>query len=414
MPFRCRICGGGRIALVLDLPDTPLANALLRAEDLAAPERRYPLRLVRCLDCTLVQITETVPPVELFAHYLYRSSVSETVLRSAACLAERLIRDRRLGPDSLVIEVASNDGYLLRNYASRGIPALGIEPARNIAALARNCGVNTLERFFDRELAGELLEQGLRADVIHANNVLAHVADLHGVVAGLSLLLEDGGVAVVENHCVRDLIDQLEFDCVYHEHLCYYSVTALARLFAAHGLAIVDFEHIDLQGGSTRLFLQKVRGSLDWDPEGRQRVARELESEADWGVSASAPYSDFGRRVTELGAELRDTLKGLKAGGARIVAYGASAKSTTLLHTFGVGRETLEYVVDRSPLKQGMFTPGTHLPIHDPARLVADRPDYVLLLAWNLREEVMRQQVEYLQAGGRFVCPVPRVEIVPG
>lgn len=410
-PFRCRSCAAATTPL-LSLGDMPLANALLTKEQLAQSETRYPLDLVFCPACTLVQITETIPPETLFRNYFYFSSVSDTILKSARDLALRMIEARELSPSSLVLEVASNDGYLLKNYIEKGIPVLGIEPALNISEAAQKSGIPTIAEFFDEKLAKTLSAAGKRADVVHANNVVAHVADLHGVVGGIYEVLKPDGVAIIENHYVKDLIDHTEFDSIYHEHLCYYSVTSFKNLFAAHGLTLTDVERIPLHGGSLRVFFQREDGPRSLESAGAQRVRALLAEETAWGVADQRFYADFGAKVERLRADLLAVLKKLKAGGARIAVYGASAKSTTLLNYFGIGKETIEYVVDRAPAKQGRFTPGTHLEIFPPEKLAVDRPEYTLLLSWNFADEVLAQQEAYRKAGGRFIIPIPELKVV--
>jgi SAM-dependent methyltransferase len=402
----CRACNGTTLTPVLDLGTTPLANALLAEADLGLPEERYPLVLVFCPACSLVQITETVPPEILFREYVYFSSFSDTMVRHAAAIAERLTRERRLGPASLVVEVASNDGYLLQHYRNLGVPVLGIEPATNIAKVAEAKGIPTRCDFFSQGLATVLTAEGVKADIIHGNNVLAHVADLQGFVAGLTTLLADDGLAVLEFPYLKDMLDHVEFDTIYHEHLCYFSLTALSRLFHAQGLRVVDVERLPIHGGSLRLFATPLDGPL----QASDRVGALLDEERAWGVQTAKAYEDFGRRVTALGEALRTTLGKWKAKGKRIVAYGASAKGSTLLNVFGIGGEWLDYVVDRSTVKQGRYTPGTHLPIRSPEVLLSDRPDAVLMLTWNFADEILQQQAEYRRQGGTFIVPVPDVQ----
>jgi SAM-dependent methyltransferase len=352
-----------------------------------------------------VQITETVPPEQLFRDYLYFSSFSDTVLRHAQTLAGRLLRERRLDGSSLVVELASNDGYLLQYYRDAGVPVLGIEPARNVARVAEERGIPTLWEFFGVDVARQLAGGGQRADVLHAHNVLAHVADLNGVVAGIGLVLKDSGVAVIEVPYVKDLIDHVEFDTIYHEHLCYFSLTALDRLFSRGGLTIVDVEHEPIHGGSLRLFVSKATE--------RSPAAQELlEVERAWGVDDVAFYTDFGTRVARLRDSLCALLSELKAEGKRIAGYSASAKGSTLLNYCRIGRETLDYVVDRSTAKQGRYTPGTHLPVYRPEQLLEAMPDYALLLAWNFADEILAQQVEYRQRGGQFIIPIPEPKVM--
>ena len=403
--LRCRSCGAATLLEVLSLGSTPLANSLLREDQLSEPEPVFPLEVVFCQQCALVQITETVPPEQLFRNYVYFSSFSDAAVSHARAIAQRLLAERRLGADSLVLEIASNDGYLLQNYRQAGVRVLGIDPAENIARLAEERGIPTRCDFFGLELARSLAAEGLRADVIHAHNVLAHVANLNDVVEGIALLLKPTGVAVIEVPYVKDLIDHVEFDTIYHEHLCYFSLTTLQRLFRRHELIVADVEHTAIHGGSLRVIC-----SLGGKPSSAVRLL--LDEEARWGVDEVAYYIGFAERVNQLGSTLRKELSDLKAGGARIAAYGASAKGSTLLNYFKIGAETLDYVVDRSTAKQGLFTPGTHLPIHDPRKLLEDRPDYALLLTWNFAEEILAQQAAYRNAGGLFIVPVPRVAIV--
>jgi len=404
-PVACRSCSHGNLDLVLSLGRTPLANALLTKEQLDQPEETYPLDLVFCSACALVQITETVPPEQLFNHYLYFTSFSDTMVQYAKELAARVVESRRLGPESLVVELASNDGYLLQFYRDAGIPVLGIEPATNIAEEARKRGIPTLDRFFGTELAGELVAEGTRADVMHANNVLAHVADLNGFVAGIAQVLKPDGVAIIEVPYVRTMLEALEFDTIYHEHLCYFSLIALQALFLRHGLRAVDVEQLPIHGGSLRLFVQS-RG----EPSAAVRIM--LDEERAGGMDGVEFYSRFGERVESLREELRTMLDDLKRSDKKLAAYGASAKGSTLLNYMGIGRETLDFVVDRSTVKQGLYTPGTHLPILAPEAVLDHRPDYLLLLVWNLTSEVLRQQEKYRAQGGKFIIPVPEPKVV--
>jgi SAM-dependent methyltransferase len=410
--FFCRSCGNKDLTPILSLGNMPLANSLLTSTQLELPEETYPLDLVFCPRCSLVQITETVSPEKLFREYLYFSSFSETVLQNAREIAEKMISRCGLDKTSFVLEVASNDGYLLKNYIQHGIPVLGVEPALNIARVAIERGVPTISEFFGVDVAEQLAGQKKLADVLHANNVLAHVADVHGVIKGIAAVLKPDGVAIIENHYIKDLIDHVEFDSVYHEHLCYYSVTSFRNLFAQHGLTLVDVERLPVHGGSLRVFFQRTDGPRSFEKDGKAHVEAYLKEEAEWGVGQIAFYQNFGEKVDHLRTDLLALLKGIKSEAMRIAVYGASAKSTTLLNYYGIGAETLDYVADRSTVKQGRFTPGTYLPIHSPERLLETQPDYVLLLTWNFADEILAQQAEYMRRGGKFIVPIPELKVV--
>lgn len=403
---RCISCGHDGLQPILNLGLMPRSDGLLDEAALARRESLVPLRLGYCPGCTLVQLLETRPPEEMFGEdYLYFSSFSEDLLRHSRENAEGLIARRGLGPDSLVVEIASNDGYMLRNFKEKGIRVLGVDPAKQPASAAQAKGIDTVIDFFGTRVAGDLRARGLRADVIIANNVVAHVADQNDLVAGMAALLAEDGIISVEFPYVRDLIDFIEFDTIYHEHLCYFSVGSARALFERHGLFLNDVQRLPIHGGSLRLSFGKKAAPSD-------SVARILEEERRLGLDRFDYYADFGQRVRDFRDRARTLIAGLKADGKRIAAYGAAAKGTILLNFLGLNARVVEYAVDKNTHKQGKYMPGVRVPIADPARLMADRPDYVMILPWNFRDEILRQQAAFLQAGGRFIVPIPDLEIV--
>ncbi len=402
----CRACDSTKLTTVLSLGTTPLANSLVEPARRAEPEPRFPLDLVLCEGCALLQITETVPPEIMFRDYRYFSSFSETMLKHAKTIADRLVTERNLGPTSLAAEIASNDGYLLKNYVAHGVPVLGIEPARNVAAVAEKNGVRTIVEFFGKELGAELAAKGTRADVIHANNVMAHVPDIRGVLAGAHSLLKDDGVFVMETPYVKPMLDHCEFDTIYHEHLFYWSITALAAVAKSVGLAITHVEQLTIHGGSVRVFLQRHGVTKP-----SAAVTALLAEEQAWGVTRPEPYRAFAARVAGLKDDLVTLLAKLKAEGKSIAAYGAAAKGSTLLNHFGIDARTLDFVADRSTHKQGRLMPGVNIPIVAAEELLARRPDYCVLLTWNFADEILAQQSAYREAGGKFIVPVPKVTV---
>jgi SAM-dependent methyltransferase len=402
----CRSCLGRSLRPVLDLGITPLADRLLTEAMLHDPEPVCPLTVVVCADCGLMQIRETVASEVLFGpEYPYYSSVSESLVRHVQGTVVAARTRRRVDRSSLVIELASNDGYLLHNYMETGVPVLGIDPARGPVEAARRRGINSIHAFFDVRLAGQLAASGRRADIVHAHNVLAHVADTNGFVSGIATILKDDGLAVIECPYVRDLIDACEFDTIYHQHLCYVSLSALDRLFRRHGLFVIDVERVPIHGGSLRLFLAKR-------DEPAESVRGLLAEERFLQIDQPVYFEKFGERVRRSRCALRTLVEGLKRDGHRVAGYGAAAKGCTLLAYTGIGAEHLEFLVDRSSFKWGRYFPGNHLVIRHPDSLLECQPDFALLLAWNFADEIIAQQAEYRRRGGRFIVPGPEPAIL--
>jgi len=402
----CRSCGQSGLKAVLDLGMMPLSDGLLTEAQLAKPEGTYPLETAFCPHCSLVQILETVPPETLFCEdYPYYSSFSDALLAHSRDNVLEMITRRNLNENAMVVELASNDGYLLKNYMEQSIPVQGIDPAAGPVRAANKIGVPTLKAFFGKDLALQLRAEGKAADVIHANNVLAHVEDTNGFVDGMRILVKDLGLIVIEVPYVRDLIDHCEFDTIYHEHLCYFSVTALDKLFRRHGLYLNDICRLSIHGGSLRLFVEPIENV-------QESVKGILAEEQHEGVDQYPYYEQFRHRVEDIRQKMQDLLGRLKNEGKRIAGYGAAAKGAIMLNYIQAGPDQVEFVVDRNVHKQGKHMPGMHNPIYDPAKLLEESPDYVIILPWNFKDEILKQQTEFRDQGGKFIIPIPEPVVV--
>jgi hypothetical protein len=402
----CRSCGKGDLTLVLDLGLQPIANALLEPDKLDEKEEVFPLEVVVCKDCGLLQVSETIPPDVLFSEdYPYFSSFIPALLAHSREHALDLIAERKLTAKDLVVEIASNDGYLLKNFVEAGVPVLGIDPAAGPVEAAIKVGVPTQKAFFGAPVARELVKQGNRASVMLANNVLAHVTDINNFVEGFAILLADDGIAEFEFPYARDMIEQCAFDTIYHEHVFYYSLTALEPLFGRHGLYLNDVVRLPIHGGSLRLRVSKKPGKTD-------RLLQLQKEEGELGLGGLDYYETFGARVSKLRDDLLKLLADFKAKGKTIAAYGAAAKGATLLNYAKPPKGTIDFVVDRNTHKVGKTIPGVRLPIKDVGELMAAKPDYTLILTWNFADEIVEQQKAYSDAGGIFLRGVPTPEVM--
>jgi SAM-dependent methyltransferase len=404
----CRFCGTRLEHTFVDLGMSPLCESYLSAEDLNQMEPFYPLHVQVCGKCFLVQLPEYVAPENIFTEYAYFSSFSDSWLAHAKSYTDQMVARFPISADSLVVEVASNDGYLLQYFVEKKIPVLGIEPAANVAAVATQKGVPTLVKFFGRVTARELAASGQQADLLLGNNVLAQVPDLNDFVGGMKILLKPGGVITMEFPHLQRLMEQNQFDTIYHEHFSYFSLLTAERIFAAHGLVLFDVEELPTHGGSLRIY---ARHAEDFSKPVAPRLTELRSREESLGYLNLETYGLFAEQVKETKRKLLEFLIHAKRNGKTIAGYGAPGKGNTLLNYCAIRTDFLDYTVDRNPYKHGRFLPGTHVPIFPPERIRETRPDYLLILPWNLKDEIIKQN-GYIRAwGGKFVVPIPEVRI---
>lgn len=409
----CRFCRAHLEETFVDLGMSPLSNAYLKAADLSEMEPFYPLHAYVCSTCFLVQLEEKSSPQEIFSDYAYFSSFSESWLEHSRRYAQMAVERFNLDRDSMVIEIGSNDGYLLRYFMEAGIPVLGIDPASNVARTAREKGLETLDSFFNSQLAGRLAEEGKKADLLIGNNVLAHIPDLNDLITAFKKLLHPAGVISLEFPHLLSLIEQKQFDTIYHEHYSYFSLTTAERIFAARGLRVFDAELLETHGGSLRIYAchedaRSVEQGGSGKSEGLEAL---LLKEQQRGLKDIETYRAFGEQVKMVKREILKFVIGAKEQGKSIAAYGAPAKGNTLLNYCGIGPDFIDYTVDRSPHKQGRYLPGSHIPIFDPEMVEGTRPDYLIILPWNLKSEIM-EQMELIRAwDGQFVVLIPEVKV---
>jgi SAM-dependent methyltransferase len=403
----CILCRSDRVDAFLNLGDTALANQFLRQDEIESCESKYPLRVGFCRSCGHVQLMEFVPPLAMFENYLYVSAASDTLKNHLWDLSDDLVRRYRPGSTDLVIDIGCNDGTLLQGFKRHGVRTLGVDPAQNLAELSAGDGIERYIGLFTAATAEVIVSKWGQASLVTATNTFPHIQDLDDFIQGMRTVLKPGGIFVIEMHYLLDLIEQVAFDTIYHEHVSYWALGPMKQLFERKGLSIVDAERVPLHHGQLRVHVQRQgEGAI------QPGVAELLAAEKAAGLDRFQTYERFAERARKIKRDLHETLAAFVQNGRRVAGYGAPAKGNTLLGFLAIGPELLPYIVDRSPLKQGLYTPGTHIPVVAPERLLADQPDYVLLLAWNFAEEIIEQQAEYLKRGGRFMVPVPEVRVL--
>lgn len=405
----CRFCGNTLKQSMVDLGMSPLSNSYIKEEDLTAKENFYPLHAFVCENCLLVQLEEFESPETIFGDYAYFSSYSDSWLKHARDYTEMVTSRFALTGESQVIEIASNDGYLLQYFQAKGIPIMGIEPAANVAEVAKGKGIPTLVAFFGKPTAEGLAAQGMQADLLLGKNVLAHVPDLHDFAAGMKILLKPQGVITMEFPHLLQLMQQNQFDTIYHEHFSYFSFLTVLNIFSHYGLTIFDVDEIPTHGGSLRIYARHVE---DDSRKSGTRVTELIAKEEAVGLREMSTYQAFSEQVKETKRNILEFLIRIKREGKTVVGYGAPAKGNTLLNYCGIRSDFIDYTVDRSPHKQGLYLPGTHIPIESPDKIRETRPDYVIILPWNLKEEIIDQMAHIREWGGRFVVLIPKVTVI--
>jgi SAM-dependent methyltransferase len=403
----CLVCGAARVQMFLDLGETALANQFLRSDEINSSEAMYPLRVGFCHGCGHVQLLDSVPPRAMFENYLYISSASDTLRNHLWDLSDALVRRYGLGAGDLVVDIGCNDGTLLEGFKRHGVRPLGVDPAENLAELAAGKGIDRHMDLFTANSANEIVSRWGKASLITATNTFPHIQNLSDFIQGIKTALKPGGIFVIEMHYLLDLIEQVAFDTIYHEHVSYWALGPMKRLFESNGMVVVDAERVPLHHGQLRVHVQR-KG----EGEPHSRLGEVLAAERAAGLDRLETYERFAEQTWKIKNDLRATLSRLARDGRSVAGYGAPAKGNTLLGFLDIGPELLPYIVDRSPLKQGLYTPGTHIPVVSPERLLLDQPDYVLLLAWNFTDEIIEQQAEYRRRGGKFMVPVPEVRVL--
>jgi len=393
---------------ILDLGEMPLANAFLDKSQLSKNEISYPLRVVWCESCGLLQIDEIVPAEILFRNYIYVSGTSEALRKHFEGLTMNVVNNFVLDSSSLVIDIGSNDGTLLKEFKKFGLKVIGVEPAVNIAKIAEENGIKTINDFFSEDVAKKIVWENGKAEAITATNVVAHTNDLDDLLKGVSYLLKDDGVFVIEVPYLVDLLENVEFDTIYHEHLSYFAVRPLKKLFEERDFKIVNIERIKIHGGTIRIFVSKKKSRYNIN----ENVNRLISLEIKKGMNEVRIYRKFAERVEKLKEDLVSLLQKLKSENKKVIGYGAAAKGNTLLNYYHIGPELIEFIADLSPMKQNKFTPGTHIPVYSPERIYEIKPDYMLILAWNFADEIIKQQSKFKEIGGKFIIPVPEVRII--